>query len=86
MNRPDLHPWTRDPAEAIRIQATLRERLTLQWDGKAAPKKKPQAILTAGMKRVDWKRQVGRHSAQNHGETVTTSGSLVPSPPQYARF
>ena len=28
----DLHPWTLDPAEAIRIQTALRERLALQWD------------------------------------------------------
>jgi deoxyribonuclease V len=31
----DLHSWTLDPAQAIRIQATLRERLSLQWDGRA---------------------------------------------------
>jgi deoxyribonuclease V len=31
----DLHSWTLDPIEAVRIQATLRERLTLQWDGRA---------------------------------------------------
>lgn len=31
----DLHPWTLDPAEAIRIQAVLREQLTLEWDGRA---------------------------------------------------
>ena len=31
----DLHSWTLDPAEAIRIQSTLRERLALQWDGRA---------------------------------------------------
>jgi len=34
-NTRDLHPWTLDPAEAIRIQAALRERLTLEWDGRA---------------------------------------------------
>ena len=28
----DLHPWTLDPAEAIRIQTALRERLVLEWD------------------------------------------------------
>src|SRR5512136_2614701 len=28
----ELHPWTLDPAEAIRIQTGLRERLALQWD------------------------------------------------------
>jgi len=31
----DLHPWTLDPAEAIQIQTALRERLTLEWDGRA---------------------------------------------------
>ena len=34
-NMRDLHPWTLDPAEAIRIQAVLREQLTLEWDGRA---------------------------------------------------
>jgi len=34
-NMRDLHPWTLDPAQAIRIQAALRERLTLEWDGRA---------------------------------------------------
>ncbi|MBN1887453.1 MAG: endonuclease V [Thermoflexales bacterium] len=29
----DLHSWTLEPAEAIRVQATLRERLVLAWDG-----------------------------------------------------
>lgn len=30
-----LHPWTLDPDEAIRVQAQLRERLVLEWDGRA---------------------------------------------------
>ncbi len=30
----ELHSWTLDPAEAIRVQAALRERLVLQWDGR----------------------------------------------------
>ncbi len=32
MHPRDLHPWTLDPAEAIRIQTALRERLVLEWD------------------------------------------------------
>ena len=35
MSRPDLHPWTLDPVEAVRVQASLRERLVLTWDGRA---------------------------------------------------
>lgn len=33
-NRPDLHSWALDPAEAMRVQAQLRERLLLTWDGR----------------------------------------------------
>jgi len=34
MSYPDLHPWTLDPVEAARVQANLRERLVLTWDGR----------------------------------------------------
>jgi deoxyribonuclease V len=29
-----LHPWTLDPAEAIRLQGDLHQRLVLEWDGR----------------------------------------------------
>jgi deoxyribonuclease V len=35
MSQHELHPWTLDPAEAVRVQAALRERLILVWDGRA---------------------------------------------------
>jgi len=35
MSYPDLHPWALDPVEAVRVQASLRERLVLTWDGRA---------------------------------------------------
>ena len=28
----DLHPWTLDPEEAVRVQERLRQRLVLDWD------------------------------------------------------
>lgn len=31
---PVLHSWTLDPDEAMRVQADLRERLILAWDGR----------------------------------------------------
>jgi deoxyribonuclease V len=31
----DLHPWTIDPQQAVKIQSELRERLILTWDGRA---------------------------------------------------
>ena len=31
---PDLHSWTLEPGEAIKVQAALRERLVLAWDGR----------------------------------------------------
>jgi len=31
---PELHLWTLDPNEAVRVQAALRERLVLTWDGR----------------------------------------------------
>jgi deoxyribonuclease V len=30
-----LHSWSLDPSEAVRIQAELRKRLVLTWDGRA---------------------------------------------------
>jgi deoxyribonuclease V len=30
----DLHPWNLDPDQAIKLQAGLRERLVLAWDGR----------------------------------------------------
>lgn len=30
-----LHPWTLNPAEAVRVQSALRERLAFAWDGRA---------------------------------------------------
>lgn len=30
-----LHSWTLDPLEAVKVQASLRERLVLEWDGRA---------------------------------------------------
>jgi deoxyribonuclease V len=35
MKENNLHSWDIDPAEAARIQAGLRERLVLAWDGRA---------------------------------------------------
>jgi len=35
MSYPDLHSWTLDPVEAARVQASLRERLVLTWDGRS---------------------------------------------------
>ncbi len=35
MSRPELHAWTLDPNEAVRVQASLRERLVLSWQGQA---------------------------------------------------
>jgi deoxyribonuclease V len=35
MSYPDLHSWALDPVEAVRVQASLRERLVLTWDGRA---------------------------------------------------
>ncbi len=35
MARSDLHPWTLQPDEAIKIQAALRDKLVLTWDGRA---------------------------------------------------
>jgi deoxyribonuclease V len=34
MMKAPLHPWTLDPDEAIQLQAGLRERLVLAWDGR----------------------------------------------------
>lgn len=34
MSQPVLHSWTLDPAEAVRVQAELRARLVLRWDGR----------------------------------------------------
>lgn len=34
MPAPPLHAWTLDPDEAVRVQAGLRERLVLKWDGR----------------------------------------------------
>lgn len=34
MKKPPLHSWTLAPDEAIRLQARLRERLVLAWDGR----------------------------------------------------
>jgi deoxyribonuclease V len=34
MTLADLHSWTLQPDEAIKIQARLRERLRLNWDGR----------------------------------------------------
>lgn len=34
MNVQVLHPWTLDPEEAMKVQARLRERLVLAWDGR----------------------------------------------------
>jgi deoxyribonuclease V len=31
---PDLHPWTLKPQQAIAVQAKLRDRLVLSWDGR----------------------------------------------------
>ena len=30
-----LHSWTIDPEEAVKVQAGLRDRLVLKWDGRA---------------------------------------------------
>ena len=35
MSYSNLHPWTLDPGEAARVQASLRKRLVLTWDGRA---------------------------------------------------
>ncbi|MCC6189865.1 MAG: deoxyribonuclease V [Anaerolineales bacterium] len=35
MTDPALHPWDLDPAAARRLQAELRARLSLAWDGRA---------------------------------------------------
>lgn len=35
MTDPPLHPWDLDPAAARRLQAELRARLSLAWDGRA---------------------------------------------------
>ena len=32
MGQPNLHSWSLDPNEAVRIQAALRERLVLTWN------------------------------------------------------
>lgn len=32
MGQPNLHSWSLDPNEAVRVQAALRERLVLTWD------------------------------------------------------
>ena len=34
MSVAQLHSWTLDPAEAVKVQASLRERLVLSWDGR----------------------------------------------------
>ncbi len=34
MSVPSLHSWTLDPAEAVKVQADLRQRLVLAWDGR----------------------------------------------------
>nr|NIN64709.1 endonuclease V [Anaerolineae bacterium]NIN94930.1 endonuclease V [Anaerolineae bacterium] len=34
MSRPNLHSWTLNREEAVRIQAELRSRLVLSWDGR----------------------------------------------------
>jgi deoxyribonuclease V len=34
MVKPELHSWSLDPQEAQRIQAGLREKLVLSWDGR----------------------------------------------------
>ncbi|MFQ5890984.1 MAG: deoxyribonuclease V [Gemmatimonadota bacterium] len=31
---PNLHPWTLNPHQAVKIQAELRDRLVLSWDGR----------------------------------------------------
>lgn len=31
----NLHSWTLDPQEALRVQASLRDRLVLAWDGRS---------------------------------------------------
>jgi deoxyribonuclease V len=35
MARRELHPWTLNPDEAVKIQSALRAQLILQWDGRA---------------------------------------------------
>lgn len=30
----NLHAWDLDPDEAVKVQAALRERLVLKWDGR----------------------------------------------------
>jgi deoxyribonuclease V len=35
VSHPPLHAWSLDPAEAVRIQNELRERLILSWDGRS---------------------------------------------------
>lgn len=35
MEKPELHSWSLDPQEAQKIQAQLRERLVLNWDGRS---------------------------------------------------
>lgn len=47
-----LHSWTLDPAEAVKIQAALRERLRLTWDGRP--------ITTVGGVDVDLEENVAR--------------------------
>lgn len=34
MGIPSLHSWTIDPEEAVQVQADLRDRLVLAWDGR----------------------------------------------------
>lgn len=34
MSESNLHSWTLDPEEAVRVQAELRDRLVLAWDGR----------------------------------------------------
>ncbi len=34
MSMPPLHSWTLDPDEAVKVQASLRDRLVLAWDGR----------------------------------------------------
>ncbi len=52
MTHQNLHPWTLDPEEAIKVQSALRERLALAWDGRP--------VTTVGGVDVDLEEDVAR--------------------------
>jgi deoxyribonuclease V len=52
MTLKNLHPWTLDPEEAIKVQSALRERLVLAWDDRP--------VTTVGGVDVDLEEDVAR--------------------------